>query len=175
MAGAPKVSTELASCKLTVTQSPPDASAGWRVQFRRDGGTAIGNRDSSPPYSRTTTLPVGDYLVWAEWSKPDGTLRLSEKVSVSCRYEAVIAEIPWTVTPPPPDPEPHPPPPPDPEPPPSPPDPTVGLMLLGNYAWRSMTNGWGPAERNRSNGEQGAADGGPIRIRGQQFATGIGC
>ena len=36
------------------------------------------------------------------------------------------------------------------------------------------TNGWGPVERDRSNGEQGATDGGPISIRGTTYAKGLG-
>ena len=36
------------------------------------------------------------------------------------------------------------------------------------------TNGWGPVERDRSNGEQGATDGGPIRIRGNTYTKGLG-
>ena len=38
----------------------------------------------------------------------------------------------------------------------------------------SATNGWGPYERDRSNGEQGAADGGPITLAGVAYAKGIG-
>ena len=36
------------------------------------------------------------------------------------------------------------------------------------------TNGWGPVERDRSNGEQGATDGVPLKIRGQAYAKGLG-
>ena len=36
------------------------------------------------------------------------------------------------------------------------------------------TNGWGPVERDRSNGEQGAADGAPLKIRGTTYAKGLG-
>jgi hypothetical protein len=35
-------------------------------------------------------------------------------------------------------------------------------------------NGWGPVERDRSNGEQGATDGGPLSIRGTTYAKGLG-
>ncbi len=35
-------------------------------------------------------------------------------------------------------------------------------------------NGWGPYEPNRSNGEQGATDGGPLRVGGTTFTTGLG-
>jgi beta-galactosidase len=35
-------------------------------------------------------------------------------------------------------------------------------------------NGWGPLERDRSNGEQGATDGRPITIGGQVYEKGLG-
>ena len=39
----------------------------------------------------------------------------------------------------------------------------------------AQTNGWGPYERNRSNGEQGAADGRTITLNGVTYAKGLGC
>jgi hypothetical protein len=51
---------------------------------------------------------------------------------------------------------------------------TPSTRLLGNLVWTSMTNGWGPAERNRSNGEKGAADGATITLAGRSYTTGIG-
>jgi glucose/arabinose dehydrogenase len=36
------------------------------------------------------------------------------------------------------------------------------------------TNGWGPVERDRSNGETGAADGRSLSLRGQTYAKGLG-
>lgn len=37
-----------------------------------------------------------------------------------------------------------------------------------------MTNGWGPVEKNRSNGEAGATDGRTITLNGQTYAKGLG-
>jgi len=37
--------------------------------------------------------------------------------------------------------------------------PPAGKSKLGDRPWTAMTNGWGPLERNRSNGEQAAGDG----------------
>jgi len=37
-----------------------------------------------------------------------------------------------------------------------------------------MTNGWGPVEKDRSNGEAGAGDGGPITLNGATHAKGLG-
>ncbi|PBC81490.1 MULTISPECIES: NPCBM/NEW2 domain-containing protein [unclassified Streptomyces] len=40
--------------------------------------------------------------------------------------------------------------------------------------WLSQTNGYGPAERDRSNGESGAADGHPLTLAGKTYGKGIG-
>jgi hypothetical protein len=56
-----------------------------------------------------------------------------------------------------------------------PPERAAGRHLLRQRpAWQASTNGWGPAERDRSNGEQGVSDGRPITIGGTGFAKGIG-
>jgi hypothetical protein len=38
----------------------------------------------------------------------------------------------------------------------------------------AASNGWGPVERNTSNGEQGAGDGRPISVAGTTYASGLG-
>lgn len=45
---------------------------------------------------------------------------------------------------------------------------------LSELAWQSATSGWGPAERDMSNGEQMAADGKQISINGRKFTYGLG-
>jgi hypothetical protein len=45
---------------------------------------------------------------------------------------------------------------------------------LSDLTWTSMTNGWGPIERDRSNGDVGAADGGPLVLNGVTYAKGLG-
>jgi len=40
--------------------------------------------------------------------------------------------------------------------------------------WVSVANGWGPAERDQSNGELGQGDGQPLRIAGTLYAKGLG-
>jgi hypothetical protein len=40
--------------------------------------------------------------------------------------------------------------------------------------WQASTNGWGPAERDRSNGEQAASDGRTLTIAGSTYGKGIG-
>ncbi|MFD5015227.1 NPCBM/NEW2 domain-containing protein [Streptomyces chartreusis] len=52
--------------------------------------------------------------------------------------------------------------------------PPSGTSGLGDLAWLSATNGWGPVERNTSNGESDAGDGNPITIGGVVYGTGLG-
>ncbi|WP_455359242.1 endo-alpha-N-acetylgalactosaminidase family protein [Streptomyces sp. SYSU K21746] len=40
--------------------------------------------------------------------------------------------------------------------------------------WTSAANGWGPVERDQSNGEQGQGDGRPMKIGGVAYAKGLG-
>ncbi len=48
------------------------------------------------------------------------------------------------------------------------------ITYLSDLAWTSMTNGWGPVERDMSNGEQASGDGRAISIRGTTYAKGLG-
>jgi alpha-galactosidase len=52
--------------------------------------------------------------------------------------------------------------------------PPSGSSYVSDVAWTSATNGWGPPERDRSNGEQGATDGHVITINGVTYAKGVG-
>ena len=45
---------------------------------------------------------------------------------------------------------------------------------LSDVGWASMTNGWGPVERDRSNGELGVADGGTLTIERRALRKGLG-
>jgi endo-alpha-N-acetylgalactosaminidase len=45
---------------------------------------------------------------------------------------------------------------------------------LSDRTWTAMTNGWGPAQKDRSNGEDGAADGLPLTLNGVAYAKGLG-
>jgi glucose/arabinose dehydrogenase len=46
--------------------------------------------------------------------------------------------------------------------------------FLSDLAWTSATNGWGPVEKDKSNGEQGANDGHPITLNGVAYPKGLG-
>jgi alpha-galactosidase len=52
--------------------------------------------------------------------------------------------------------------------------PPTGTPYVSDLQWTSSSNGWGPVERDRSNGETGANDGKPITIGGQVYAKGLG-
>jgi alpha-galactosidase len=52
--------------------------------------------------------------------------------------------------------------------------PPTGSAYVSDLPWTSFSNGWGPPERDRSNGETGASDGHTITIGGQTYAKGVG-
>jgi glucose/arabinose dehydrogenase len=52
--------------------------------------------------------------------------------------------------------------------------PPSGTTYLSDIAWTSMTNGWGPVEKDRSNGEAAAGDGVTITLNGTTYAKGLG-
>jgi hypothetical protein len=55
----------------------------------------------------------------------------------------------------------------------APPDPT-GTPYVSDLPFVAENNGYGPAERDMSNGEAAAGDGRPITVAGQVYAKGIG-
>ena len=52
--------------------------------------------------------------------------------------------------------------------------PPTGTAYVSDLTFVSATNGWGPVERDTSNGEQAAGDGHPISLRGATYAKGLG-
>ena len=52
--------------------------------------------------------------------------------------------------------------------------PPTGTTALSDDTWVTAVNGWGPPEKDMSNGETGAGDGHPITIRGQVYPKGLG-
>jgi glucose/arabinose dehydrogenase len=57
---------------------------------------------------------------------------------------------------------------------PPPPPPPTGTTYLSDLSWTSMTNGWGPVEKDTSNGEANAGDGHTITLNGVTYAKGLG-
>ena len=47
-------------------------------------------------------------------------------------------------------------------------------QYLSDMSWNAMTNGWGPAEKDRSNGESGAGDGNTLILNGVSYGKGLG-
>ncbi|WP_441251729.1 NPCBM/NEW2 domain-containing protein [Kitasatospora sp. McL0602] len=52
--------------------------------------------------------------------------------------------------------------------------PAAGAHALSDLNWSGASNGWGPVEKNTSNGEAALGDGGPISIKGATYAKGLG-
>ncbi|WP_323185653.1 NPCBM/NEW2 domain-containing protein [Kitasatospora sp. NBC_01287] len=52
--------------------------------------------------------------------------------------------------------------------------PAAGTHQLSDLTWSLASNGWGPVERDLSNGENYARDGQPISIGGTRYAKGLG-
>jgi len=51
---------------------------------------------------------------------------------------------------------------------------TSGAKYLSDMSFTQSMNGWGPAERDRSNGESGGGDGRTLTLNGVTYAKGIG-
>lgn len=47
-------------------------------------------------------------------------------------------------------------------------------VYLSDLSWASATNGWGPVERDQSNGETAQGDGHTITLNGVTYAKGLG-
>ncbi|MFE0461894.1 NPCBM/NEW2 domain-containing protein [Kitasatospora sp. NPDC058965] len=52
--------------------------------------------------------------------------------------------------------------------------PATGPHQVSDLTWSSAGNGWGPVEKDRSNGEDYLGDGGPLTVRGTAYAKGLG-
>ena len=55
-----------------------------------------------------------------------------------------------------------------------PPRPPAGSVAVSSLPFLTATNGWGPVERDTSNGESAAGDGKPMTIGGVSYAKGLG-
>lgn len=55
-----------------------------------------------------------------------------------------------------------------------PPVPPAGTSWVSDLPWISATNGYGPVERDLSNGENGAGDGHPLTLDGTVYPKGLG-
>ena len=51
---------------------------------------------------------------------------------------------------------------------------TTVESYITDFEWISAENGWGPVEIDRSNGERGSHDGGPLSMGGHTYGRGLG-
>lgn len=49
-----------------------------------------------------------------------------------------------------------------------------GTVYISSLPFAAEKNGWGPVERDLSNGENGTGDGGPLRLGGTTYDKGLG-
>lgn len=54
------------------------------------------------------------------------------------------------------------------------PPPPTGTVYASDHSWISADSGWGPVERDLSNGGQGTGDGTPLTLNGVVFPKGLG-
>jgi alpha-galactosidase len=119
---------------------------GWTVRAQSPTGTAL-------------LAPGGALRTTWRMTAPDGTPTGANDLTSRVTYHApdgtrVTRTLPLTatvVTAPPP-----------------------GTSGLGDLPWLSAANGYGPVERNTSNGESAAGDGHPITLGGTVYEQGIG-
>jgi hypothetical protein len=127
--------------------TPTGARTTWSGLLRRDfqAGLVLVNAPDSP--ARTVTLP-GTYR------KIDGAAVTT--VTLGAKQGIVLTLV--SKTPPPPAPSPTQP----------------ATSYLSDLTYRVIRNGYGPAEKDRSNGEAGAGDGRPLKLAGVSYSKGIG-
>ncbi|MBO4252910.1 alpha-galactosidase [Streptomyces griseorubiginosus] len=140
------VVTDLGRTPATLVSAGLTGPDGWTV------------RATSP--AKALVLPTGRSLR-TKWSvtAPPGTPTGSYALNLKASYRSptgarVDSAVPLTVSvvvPPP-----------------------AGTSSLGDLPWLSATNGYGPVERNTSNGESKAGDGHPITLGGVVYAKGLG-
>ncbi|MFF7929795.1 NPCBM/NEW2 domain-containing protein [Streptomyces sp. NPDC007940] len=155
--GSPLVQAGLPAA-LTTTVTDLGRTPARKVSVRLSGPEGWAVRATSP--TSAAALSTGRSLR-TKWSvtAPPGTPTGSYDLTLEAGYRSpagvrVDTALPFTATvvvPPP-----------------------AGTSGLGDLPWLSATNGYGPVERNTSNGESAAGDGHPITIGGVVYAKGLG-
>ncbi|MER7564735.1 NPCBM/NEW2 domain-containing protein [Streptomyces sp. NPDC097941] len=143
---------------LTTTVTDLGRTPATRVSVRLSGPEGWAVRATSP--TSTAALPTGRSLrtKWSVTAPPgtptgsyDLTLRATYRSPSGVRADSTLSFAATVVVPPP-----------------------SGTSGLGDLPWLSAANGYGPVERNTSNGESAAGDGHPITIGGVVYAKGLG-
>jgi alpha-galactosidase len=155
--GAPLVQAGLPAA-LTTTVTDLGRTPAGQVSVRLSGPAGWSVRATSP--TSAPTLPTGRSLrtswsVTAPRGTPTGsydlTLKASYRSPSGVRVDSTLPFGATVVVPPP-----------------------AGTSGLGDLPWLSAANGYGPVERNTSNGESAAGDGHPITVGGVVYAKGLG-
>jgi len=155
--GGPAIAAPGSRMEVTTTATDLGRAAVQDVQVELSAPTGWSVAATSP--TRTDDLGTGESLstTW-DVSVPanarPGTYRLATTTSARQGSRPVTATGAVTVV--------------------VPMAPPGGTTNLGDDTWLSATNGYGPVERNTSNGESKAGDGHPITIQGRRYATGLG-
>jgi alpha-galactosidase len=144
--------------KLTSTVTDLGRTAAKQVSVKLNGPAGWAVKATSPAGAHT--LPTGRSLR-TSWkvTPPKGTtagsydltLKVTYRSATGVRAERVLPLTAFVVVAPP-----------------------SGVSSLGDLPWLSTTNGWGPVERNTSNGENEAGDGNPMTVNGVVYTKGLG-
>ncbi|WP_349253938.1 NPCBM/NEW2 domain-containing protein [Streptomyces sp. BPTC-684] len=123
-----------------------------------DGGRSVTltNENTSTKTVSTTVKDIGiggasSYALKDLWSKATSTTTNAISASVPAHGTVMFRVTPGSPVPPP-----------------------TGLNQLSDLPWTSAVGGWGPVERDRSNGERAAGDGRTLTIGGTAYAKGLG-
>jgi len=137
------------------------SSSGGKVVMSKplaDGSRAVTltNENASAATVSTTVQDLGiggaaSYAVKDLWSKAGSSTTGAVSATVPAHGTVMLRITPGSPVPPP-----------------------TGLSRLSDLTWNSAINGWGPVERDRSNGESAAGDGRTLTIRGTQYGKGLG-
>ncbi|WP_406438411.1 NPCBM/NEW2 domain-containing protein [Streptomyces sp. NBC_01613] len=119
---------------------------GWTVKATSRTTSAVVPTDRSLRTKWSVTAPAG-----TPTGSYDLTLKASYRSPTGVRVDSAVPLTMSVVAPPP-----------------------SGTSGLGDLPWLSATNGYGPVERNTSNGESAAGDGHPITLGGVVYAKGLG-
>lgn len=146
------------SAALTTSVTDLGRTTAEKVSVSLTGPAGWTVRATSP--AKAAALPTGRSLRtgW-QVTAPAGTPRGSYDLDLKASYRSPTGArtenattITTTVTDPPP----------------------AGTSYLSDQTWLSAGNGWGPVERDTSNGESSAGDGHPITIGAVVYAKGLG-
>ncbi|MEV4612783.1 NPCBM/NEW2 domain-containing protein [Kitasatospora sp. NPDC049258] len=137
------------------------SSSGGKVVMSKplaDGSRSVTltNEGSYAATVATTVQAVGiggasSYAVKDLWSKATSSTTGAIQASVPAHGTVMLRVTPGSPVPPP-----------------------SGMNRLSDLAWTSAINGWGPVERDRSNGDTAAGDGHTLTLRGAAYSRGLG-